>query len=156
LAPCASKWFILDQERAAAARRAGRVEARRGCAQSRSSSLRFSISGFWTRSAGRRPPIPAVEQRPAISENTCGMTADTYIYPAEDDATFHRWVDDTRADIKPHLRSNSYVNLSTDDGPAWRRGVWGSPAKYAQLVRTKTACDPRNLFRYNKNIPPAA
>jgi hypothetical protein len=74
----------------------------------------------------------------------------------EDDATFHRWVDDTRADIKPHLRSNSYVNLSTDEGPAWRRGVWGSPEKYARLVRTKTEWDPHNLFRYNKNIPPAA
>lgn len=74
----------------------------------------------------------------------------------EDDATFHRWVDDTRADIKPHLRSNSYVNLSTDEGPAWRRGVWGSPEKYARLVRTKTEWDPGNLFRYNKNIPPAA
>jgi hypothetical protein len=74
----------------------------------------------------------------------------------DDDATFHRWVDDTRAAIKPHLRSNSYVNLSTDEGPAWRRGVWGSPEKYTRLVRTKTEWDPANLFRYNKNIPPAA
>jgi hypothetical protein len=74
---------------------------------------------------------------------------------AEDDATFHCWVDDARADIKPHLRSNAYVNLSTDDGPAWRRGVWGSPEKYARLMRAKAAWDPHNLFRYNKNIPPS-
>lgn len=73
-----------------------------------------------------------------------------------DDETFHHWADRARADIKPHLRSNSYVNLSTDDGAAWRRGVWGSPDKYARLVRTKTAWDPHNLFRYNKNIPPAS
>lgn len=72
----------------------------------------------------------------------------------EDDGTFHTWLDATRDDIKPHLRGNCYVNLSTDQGPAWRRGIWGSPAKYRRLVATKTAWDPHNLLRYNKNIAP--
>jgi hypothetical protein len=31
-----------------------------------------------------------------------------------DDATFQDWVEAVRIDIKPHLRSNCYVNLSTD------------------------------------------
>jgi hypothetical protein len=73
-----------------------------------------------------------------------------------DDKVFHDWVDGARADIKPHLRSNCYVNLSTDHGPAWRRGVWGSPDKYTRLVRAKTTWDPHNLLRFNKNIKPSA
>ncbi|MBF6169239.1 BBE domain-containing protein [Streptomyces gardneri] len=72
----------------------------------------------------------------------------------EGDRTFHGWLGSARADIRPHLRSNAYVNLSTDDGPAWRRGVWGSPDKYARLVCAKTEWDPDNMFRYNKNIRP--
>ncbi|GAA5155089.1 FAD-binding oxidoreductase [Pseudonocardia eucalypti] len=71
-----------------------------------------------------------------------------------DDATFTGWLDGVRADLKPHLRSNGYVNLTTDDGPGWRRGVWGSPAKYARLVTAKTEWDPHNMFRHNKNITP--
>jgi FAD/FMN-containing dehydrogenase len=71
-----------------------------------------------------------------------------------DDAIYHDWLDGTVAGIKPHLRSNGYVNLSTDQGPVWRRGIWGGPAKYARLVEAKTTWDPHNLLRYNKNIPP--
>jgi FAD/FMN-containing dehydrogenase len=71
-----------------------------------------------------------------------------------DDAIYHNWLDGTLAEMKPHLLSNGYVNLSSDQGPAWRRGVWGSPAKYARLVEAKTTWDPHNLLRYNKNIPP--
>jgi hypothetical protein len=73
----------------------------------------------------------------------------------EDDSTFHTWVDGARRSIGQHLRSNCYVNLSTDNGPAWRRGVWGSPQKYARLVQAKTTWDPHNLLRFNKNIEPA-
>jgi FAD/FMN-containing dehydrogenase len=71
-----------------------------------------------------------------------------------DDAVYHDWLDGTLAGIKPHLRSNGYVNLSTDQGPAWRRGIWGSPAKYARLAEAKSTWDPNNLLRYNKNILP--
>lgn len=55
----------------------------------------------------------------------------------EDDRTFHGWLDSARADIRPHLRSNAYVNPSTDDGPAWRRGVWGTP------TNTSASCAPK-------------
>ncbi|MGW0583000.1 BBE domain-containing protein, partial [Streptomyces sp. NPDC002920] len=72
----------------------------------------------------------------------------------EDDKGFHDWVDALYADLRPHARDNCYVNLTTDMGPEWRRGVWGSPEKYARLVQAKTAWDPQNLLRFNKNIEP--
>jgi hypothetical protein len=74
--------------------------------------------------------------------------------PSDDD-TFYGWVEALRAEIKPHLRNNGYVNLSVDQGPEWRRSLWGSPDKYARLVRAKTTWDPHNLLRFNKNIEPA-
>ena len=39
------------------------------------------------------------------------------------------------AELEPHLRSNWYLNLFTDQDSNWRRGIWGSTAKYARLVR---------------------
>ncbi|MFJ8716168.1 BBE domain-containing protein [Streptomyces violaceus] len=54
------------------------------------------------------------------------------------------------------MRDNCYISLSTDNGPEWRRGVWGSPAKYARLEQAKADWDPCNLLRFNKNIQPKA
>jgi NADPH-dependent ferric siderophore reductase len=39
-------------------------------------------------------------------------------------------------------------------GEEWRRGVYGSEAKHRRLTEIKTAWDPRNLLRHNKNITP--
>jgi hypothetical protein len=50
---------------------------------------------------------------------------------------------------------NGYVNLSLDRGPEWLRGLYGSADKYERIERVKTAWDPRNLLRHNKNIAPA-
>ena len=72
----------------------------------------------------------------------------------EDDKAFHDWADAVHAELKPHALDSCYVNLSTDMGPEWRRGVWGGPEKYARLVRAKTDWDPQNLLRFNKNIEP--
>jgi hypothetical protein len=47
-----------------------------------------------------------------------------------------------------------YSNLSNDQGEAWRRGLWGSADKLARLRAVKAKWDPRNLFRFNKNITP--
>ncbi|MEH0415954.1 BBE domain-containing protein [Streptomyces sp. B21-083] len=44
--------------------------------------------------------------------------------------------------------------MSTDNGADWRRGVWGSPERYARLERAKADWDPQNLLRFNKNIEP--
>ncbi|WP_331772887.1 FAD-binding oxidoreductase (plasmid) [Embleya sp. NBC_00888] len=73
--------------------------------------------------------------------------------PADDD-TFHGWLDNARAELMPHLRGNCYINLSTDSGPEWRRSAWGGEERYSRLVEVKTAWDPQNLLRFNKNIPP--
>ncbi|WP_416979612.1 FAD-binding oxidoreductase [Streptomyces sp. T028] len=73
----------------------------------------------------------------------------------EHDEGFRAWVDGVHAELKPHVRANCYVNLSTDNGPEWRRGVWGRPEKYARLERAKADWDPQNLLRFNKNIAPA-
>ncbi|WP_416979697.1 FAD-binding oxidoreductase [Streptomyces sp. T028] len=73
----------------------------------------------------------------------------------ENDAAYVAWVDGVRTAMRPHLRANGYVNLSVDQGPKWLRGLYGSPAKFARLAEAKTAWDPGNMLRFNKNIAPA-
>ncbi|MFJ8112010.1 hypothetical protein [Streptomyces sp. NPDC096132] len=51
----------------------------------------------------------------------------------DQDAGFHARVDGVHTELKPHVCDNCCVNPSTDHGPEWRRGVWGSPVKYARL-----------------------
>lgn len=74
---------------------------------------------------------------------------------AADDEKFIAWADDLHADLEPHLLPNSYINLTTDMGPEWRRGAWGSPDKHRRLVAAKDEWDPTNMFRFNKNIEPS-
>jgi hypothetical protein len=69
-----------------------------------------------------------------------------------DDLTFMRWADGLDAELRPHMRDNCYINLTTDMGPEWRSGAWGSPAKYGRLLEAKAKWDPDNMLRYNKNI----
>jgi hypothetical protein len=52
------------------------------------------------------------------------------------------------------MRKNGYVNLSTDQGPEWLKGLYGSPTKFQRLINAKTKWDPQNLLRFNKNIKP--
>jgi hypothetical protein len=59
------------------------------------------------------------------------------------------------AALKPHLLSNSYVNLTAHQGEEWVRGLYGSPEKFQRLQALKAEWDPRNLLRFNKNIEPA-
>ncbi|MEV7890036.1 FAD-binding oxidoreductase [Streptomyces sp. NPDC002817] len=73
----------------------------------------------------------------------------------EQDAAFDAWAGTTVAALRPHTLPNAYINLTEDQGEAWRRGVYGSEAKYRRLTETKAAWDPRNLLRHNKNIAPA-
>jgi hypothetical protein len=72
----------------------------------------------------------------------------------EHDALFDAWADATLAAMRPHTLPNGYINLTEDQGEQWRRGVYGSEAKYRRLTEIKTAWDPRNLLRHNKNITP--
>jgi hypothetical protein len=48
-----------------------------------------------------------------------------------------------------------YVNVLGDEGEEWVRDAYG-PATYARLAELKRRLEPRNLFRPNQNIPPAA
>lgn len=74
----------------------------------------------------------------------------------QDDQPFEAWTHALHEDMKPHLRPNGYINLTTDQGPDWRRRVWGEEIKYQRLLEAKAVWDPGNLLRFNKNIPPRA
>jgi len=52
-------------------------------------------------------------------------------------------------------RSIVRASIVTDRGPAWLRGLHGSERKFERLVAAKTAWDPGNLLRFNKNFEPA-
>jgi len=73
--------------------------------------------------------------------------------PANDDA-FERWTVETSEALRSHMRANGYVNLTSDQGPEWLRGLYGPPAKYQRLLDAKKAWDPHNLLRFNKNFKP--
>jgi FAD/FMN-containing dehydrogenase len=73
----------------------------------------------------------------------------------KDDQAFEAWTQAVHSEMRPFLRSNGYINLTMDQGPEWRKHVWGSPQKYERLVQAKTRWDPQNLLRFNKNILPA-
>jgi hypothetical protein len=73
---------------------------------------------------------------------------------ASDDEKFMTWADRLYTELKPHFLANCYINLTTDLGPEWRKGAWGSQEKYRKLVQAKEKWDPANMFRFNKNIEP--
>jgi hypothetical protein len=70
------------------------------------------------------------------------------------DAAFTAWVDGVADALATNMRANGYVNLTTDRGPAWLRGLYGAEQKFQRLVAAKTAWDPKNLLRFNKNFEP--
>lgn len=125
-----------------------------------------------TAPAPTAPPIPGTVQNfwalggaisEDFSEDSCAFSREgaTWFWEvatqwddAGDDARFMAWADGLHAGLKPYARDNCYINLTTDLGPQWRRGVWGSPAKYERLRAAKAKWDPANMLRYNKNIPP--
>ncbi|MCR8945137.1 FAD-dependent oxidoreductase [Streptomyces sp. OUCMDZ-4982] len=129
------------------------------------------------RHAAARPPIAAPGQ-PGTVQNIWAMGGAISEDFAEDSVAFSReganwfwetvtqwdepedspvhlaWADTLHTELKPHLRDNCYINLSTDLGPEWRRHAWGSPGKYERLQQAKAEWDPLNLLRFNKNIEP--
>jgi hypothetical protein len=54
------------------------------------------------------------------------------------------------------MLANGYVNLTSDRGPEWLRGLYGKPEKYARLLAAKAKWDPQNLLRFNKNFKVSA
>jgi FAD/FMN-containing dehydrogenase len=78
--------------------------------------------------------------------------------PEEDDtvgAAETAWARAFLDALEPH-RTGVYVNfLDADDGAGRVREAYGD-ANYRRLVEVKAKYDPENVFRHNKNIPPAA
>jgi FAD/FMN-containing dehydrogenase len=73
----------------------------------------------------------------------------------EHDAVYDGWVDGVMDALKPFSLRNGYVNLSTDQGPDWLQGLYGSEEKWNRLRRLKAEWDPDNRLSHNKNIPAA-
>jgi len=74
----------------------------------------------------------------------------------EEGPRFIDWADSAADALSAEMRANGYVNLTTDRGPEWLRGLYGSPEKFQRLIDAKTKWDPQNLLRFNKNIKPAS
>jgi FAD/FMN-containing dehydrogenase len=65
------------------------------------------------------------------------------------------WARDFHAAIRPYSTGGVYVNFLTDDEGADRVRQAYEPDIYARLAQVKSAYDPMNLFRLNKNIAPS-
>jgi FAD/FMN-containing dehydrogenase/pimeloyl-ACP methyl ester carboxylesterase len=72
--------------------------------------------------------------------------------PREDE--YRRWVRDGGESMRPFSTGASYINFQTGDEDGARiRASYG--ANYDRLVALKRRYDPRNVFRSNRNVPPA-
>jgi FAD/FMN-containing dehydrogenase len=72
-----------------------------------------------------------------------------------DEDAYQQWVRDAWKQLRRFSTGATYINFQTaDEGPDRVRASYG--ANYERLVEVKTAYDPDNLFRSNRNIPPAA
>ncbi|HEX5617861.1 MAG TPA: alpha/beta fold hydrolase [Solirubrobacteraceae bacterium] len=83
----------------------------------------------------------------------CGVIAGWE--PGEPEAaSFEQWVRDAGERVRPHSTGGNYVNFQTADEDATRvRASYG--ANYDRLAAIKRRYDPGNLFRSNRNVPPA-
>lgn len=72
--------------------------------------------------------------------------------PVEADEAYQGWVDGTMDALGPYSLKNGYVNLSTDRGAEWLRGLYGSEEKWKRIVALKQTWDPDNRLSHNKNI----
>jgi hypothetical protein len=72
--------------------------------------------------------------------------------PADKDDEYVGWVDGVMNALIPHALTNGYVNLSTDRGGEWLRGLYGSQQKWDRIVALKREWDPDNRLSYNKNV----
>jgi FAD/FMN-containing dehydrogenase len=66
---------------------------------------------------------------------------------------FRRWIRAGWKRIRPFATGGNYVNFQTDDEDQVPADAYGK--NYERLQRIKARYDPHNLFRVNRNIPPA-
>jgi FAD/FMN-containing dehydrogenase len=77
------------------------------------------------------------------------------IWPPDAPADEHvAWVRDGWERIRPFSTGGNYVNMQTADDDATRTAD-AYRSNYQRLQRVKATYDPDNLFRVNRNIPPA-
>jgi FAD/FMN-containing dehydrogenase len=74
-------------------------------------------------------------------------------HPA-DDAACIGWAREFFATMAPHAMGSVYVNFMPEDETDRLPAAWGP--NYARLAAIKAKYDPKNLFRVNQNIQPAA
>jgi FAD/FMN-containing dehydrogenase len=73
----------------------------------------------------------------------------------EDDAANIEWARSTWRDLKPFSTGGTYINFLTEEEAGDRiHAAYG--ANYERLARVKSAWDPKNMFRANKNVQPVA
>lgn len=82
------------------------------------------------------------------------MNVHTRWSDAADDGPCIAWARDLFAAMAPHAAGSVYINFLTQDEEHRLADAYGN--NYERLVRVKTQYDPRNLFRNNQNIRPAA
>ncbi len=72
---------------------------------------------------------------------------------AADDAANIAWARAAWHDLRRFSTGGAYINFQTEDeGDERIRAAYGK--NYERLVEVKTAWDPDNVFRMNKNVPP--
>jgi hypothetical protein len=74
--------------------------------------------------------------------------------PAESDTNI-AYTKDIAGAMKPWSSGRAYLNFLGDEGQKRVEAAFGE-AKYKRLRELKKKWDPKNLFRLNQNIPPAA
>ncbi len=57
--------------------------------------------------------------------------------------------------LKPGMTGEVLISLAGNRGPDLTRAAY-SPANYRRLIALKDKYDPKNVFRFNHNIPPSA
>jgi FAD/FMN-containing dehydrogenase len=77
-----------------------------------------------------------------------------WLDPDEDAAVHEAWTADLWHVIR-HEGSGVYVNFLEVEGPDRVRDAY-PPATFVRLAAIKRRYDPRNLFRFNQNVPPAS
>jgi FAD/FMN-containing dehydrogenase len=95
---------------------------------------------------------PMAHTRANYSLNAIGLTG-----TGRQESALRRQLRTLEEVLRPHATGDNYVNFldSRMAGPARVRAAF-SDEDFARLVAVKERYDPTNLFRFNRNIPPAS
>jgi len=112
-----------------------------------SAVILFQIAGALTRLDAQHSPVGNRDARYVL--NIGGAWEQ-----AADDAKNLAWVRETWTDLRSFSTGGTYINfLTADEGPERVEAALGKGI--ARLAGIKASWDPENVFRTNRNIPPA-